>query len=81
LVGAKLRRLGVKTYPSAANFLLADFGPQGPALFRRAERQGILLRERSREIAPGFVRITIGTEPEMRKLLRLIHKEYKFIEA
>jgi histidinol-phosphate aminotransferase len=71
----ELRRLGVKTYPSAGNFLLADFGENGPALFRRAEKQGILLRERSREIAPGFVRITIGTEPEMRKLLRLVRKE------
>jgi histidinol-phosphate aminotransferase len=79
--GAQLRRLGVKTYPSAGNFLLADFGPKGPALFRRAERQGILLRERSREIAPGFVRITIGTEPEMRKLLRLIRTKYKFLAA
>jgi histidinol-phosphate aminotransferase len=79
--GSALRRIGVKTYPSAGNFLLADFGPRGPALFKRIERQGILLRDRSREIAPGFVRITIGTEPEMRKLLRLIHKEYKSFAA
>jgi histidinol-phosphate aminotransferase len=79
--GAELHRLGVKTYPSAGNFLLADFGPNGPALFKRIERQGILLRERSREIAPGFVRITIGTELEMRKLMRLIHKEYKLLAA
>jgi histidinol-phosphate aminotransferase len=79
--GAELRRLGVKTYPSAGNFLLADFGPKGPALFRRAKRQGILLRERSREITPGFVRITIGTEPEMRKLLRLVRAKYKFLAA
>jgi histidinol-phosphate aminotransferase len=78
---AELRRLGVKTYPSAGNFLLADFGPNGPALFKRIERQGILLRDRSREIAPGFVRITIGTELEMRKLMRLIHKEYKLSAA
>ncbi len=74
---AELRRIGVKTYPSAGNFLLADFGPNGPALFKRIERQGILLRERSREIAPGFVRITIGTAMEMRTLLKAIHKEYK----
>jgi len=74
---AELRRLGVKTYPSAGNFLLADFGPNGPALFKRIERQGILLRERSREIAPGFVRVTIGTAMEMRTLLKAIHKEYK----
>jgi histidinol-phosphate aminotransferase len=75
--GAELRRLGVKTYPSAGNFLLADFGPNGPALFKRIERQGILLRERSKEIAPGFVRITIGTQTEMRTLLKSIRKDYK----
>jgi histidinol-phosphate aminotransferase len=75
--GEELRRLGVKTYPSAGNFLLADFGPNGPALFKRIERQGILLRERSKEIAPGFVRITIGTQTEMRILLKAIRKDYK----
>ena len=78
-LATELRQLGVKTYPSAGNFLLADFGKKGPALFRRAEKQGILLRERSREIAPGFIRITIGTEPEMRRLMKLIQKEYKHI--
>lgn len=80
-LSSELSRTGVKTYPSAGNFLLADFGPNGPALFKRIERQGILLRERSREIAPGFVRITIGTEPEMRKLLSLVRKEYKSFAA
>jgi histidinol-phosphate aminotransferase len=78
---AELRRIGVKTYPSAGNFLLANFGTKGPALFKHIERQGILLRERSREIAPGFVRITIGTDAEMRTLLKAIHKEYKFPAA
>jgi len=76
-LSSKLRRIGVRTYPSAGNFLLADFGPKGPALFKHLERQGILLRERSQEIAPGFVRITIGTSTELRTLLKAIHKEYK----
>jgi histidinol-phosphate aminotransferase len=80
-LAVELRRLGVRTYPSSGNFLLADFGRLGPALFRALERQGVLLRERSREIAPGFVRITIGTEPEMRKLMSLIHKKFKSIAA
>jgi histidinol-phosphate aminotransferase len=73
----ELALLGVRTFPSAGNFLLADFGSQGPALFRKLERQGILLRERSREIAPGFVRISIGTPGEMRALMDSIRKEYK----
>jgi histidinol-phosphate aminotransferase len=69
--------LGVKTYPSAGNFLLADFGPAGPALFRKLERQGILLRDRSKDMGSGFVRITMGTSAEMRRLVRIIRKEWK----
>ena len=73
----ELEKLGVRTYPSAGNFLLANFGPAGPALFRKLERQGILLREKSKDIGPGFVRITIGTPAEMRRLLKSIRKEWK----
>jgi histidinol-phosphate aminotransferase len=71
---AELKRLGVKTYPSAGNFLLADFGPGGPALFEKLARRGILVRERSNAIGAGFVRITIGTEAEMQQLLKAIQK-------
>jgi len=74
---AELEKLGVKTYRSAGNFLLANFGPSGPALFQKLEKQGILLRERSKDIGPGFVRITIGTQSEMRRLLKSIRKEWK----
>jgi histidinol-phosphate aminotransferase len=73
---AELERLAVKTYPSAGNFLLANFGPSGPALFQRLEKQGILLRERSKDIGPGFVRISIGTQSEMQRLLKTIRKEW-----
>jgi len=73
----ELNGLGVKTYPSAGNFLLADFGSPGPALFRKLEKQGILLRDRSKDMSPGFVRITIGTRAEMRRLLQAIRKEWK----
>jgi len=68
----ELHALGVKTFPSAGNFLLANFGPGGPRLFQRLEREGILLRERTKEIGPGFVRITIGTQAEMKLLLKRI---------
>jgi len=74
---AELQKLDVQTYPSAGNFLLANFGPNGPLLFQKLEKQGILLRERGKDIAPGFVRITIGTSSEMRRLLKAIRKEWK----
>ncbi|HLZ91596.1 MAG TPA: histidinol-phosphate transaminase [Candidatus Acidoferrum sp.] len=69
----QLSVLGVKTFPSAGNFLLANFGPAGPRLFRRLEREGILLRERTKDLGPGFVRISIGTRPEMKLLLKKIN--------
>lgn len=70
----ELGKLGVKTYPSAGNFILANFGAGGPELFRRLERTGILLRERTKEIGPGFVRITIGTRSEIERLLKEIKR-------
>jgi len=74
---AALQQLGVITFPSAGNFLLANFGPGGPALFARLERKGILLRDRARDMGPGFVRITIGTPAEMTTLLREIQRTWK----
>jgi histidinol-phosphate aminotransferase len=70
----ELKKLGVRTYSSAGNFLLANFGPDGPELFKKLERQGILLRERSKDIGPGFVRITIGTHNEMERLMKQIKR-------
>jgi histidinol-phosphate aminotransferase len=70
----QLKRLRVRTYSSAGNFLLANFGPNGPALFRKLESQGILLRDRSKDMGVGFVRITIGTESEMEHLMKQIRR-------
>jgi histidinol-phosphate aminotransferase len=72
----ELDKLGVKTYPSAGNFMLANFGSGGPELFKKLERQGILLRERSKDMGAGFVRITIGTQSEMERLMKQI-KRYR----
>jgi histidinol-phosphate aminotransferase len=70
----ELQRLGVKTFPSAGNFLLADFGPQGPALFKKLAAQGILVRERTKEIGAGFVRISIGTAVEMKRVIKVVRQ-------
>lgn len=76
-VAKELRELGVKTYPSAGNFLLADLGATGPALVRRLEKKGILLRDRSKDMGSGFARISMGTAMEMRQLLKAIRKEWR----
>ena len=68
-----LDRLGIKSYPSAANFVLVDFAERGPQLIRKLEQRGILLRDRGMEFGRrGFARVSIGTRPEMRRLIRAI---------
>jgi histidinol-phosphate aminotransferase len=67
----ELESCGVRVFPSAANFLLADFGERGSAFFKKLARHNILVRERSHDLGPGYARITIGTEAELKKLLRL----------
>jgi histidinol-phosphate aminotransferase len=69
---AKLKQRGVRVFPSKGNFLLADFGGAGPTLFGKLTRNGILIRERSRDLGPGFARITIGTRPELQAFLRTL---------
>ena len=73
----ELKRMDVSVFPSAGNFIWADFGAQGPGLFKKLAGQGILLRERSHDIGPGFVRITIGTATEMRHLLKVVRREMR----
>ena len=72
-----LQELGVITFPSGGNFLLANFGSNGPALFATLERRGILLRDRSKDMGPGLARITVGTPAEMKTLLREIARNWK----
>jgi histidinol-phosphate aminotransferase len=72
----QLQSIGVKTYPSPCNFLLTDFGAAGPQLFQRLLRDGVLLRDRSKDIGPGFARISIGTQVEMERLMKKI-KRYR----
>lgn len=68
-----LRRLGAKATPSAANFVLADFGARAPRIVRALARQGILIRDFAHAFGrPGFVRITVGTSAQMQRLVRAL---------
>jgi histidinol-phosphate aminotransferase len=58
-----LAELGVRTWPSAANFVLMDIGPRHKELCDRMRAKGVLLRDRSADPGcDGYVRITVGVE-------------------
>ena len=71
----KLERAGARVFPSAGNFLLVDFGAEGPAFFRRLARNNILVRERSKDLGPGYARVTIGTQGELSEFLRVLRQK------
>jgi len=60
---AALKELGVRTWPSAANFVLMDIGARHKELCERMRTRGVLLRDRSADPGcEGYVRITLGVE-------------------
>ncbi|MGC1905844.1 MAG: aminotransferase class I/II-fold pyridoxal phosphate-dependent enzyme, partial [Candidatus Acidiferrum sp.] len=70
----ELHKLGFKTYPSAGNFLLADFGAASADLVANLAKHKIILRDRSKDMGSGHVRVSIGTQKEMERLLKLIQR-------
>ncbi|HEV2578660.1 MAG TPA: histidinol-phosphate transaminase [Acidobacteriaceae bacterium] len=81
-VFATLRELGVRTWPSAANFVLMDIGPRHKELCARMRERGVLLRDRSADPGcEGYVRITVGVEEHVTRgieALRDVLKEMQW---
>jgi histidinol-phosphate aminotransferase len=66
-----LARLGIKTFPSAGNFVLVYFGERVKEIVAGLARKGILVRDRSSDFGgEGYVRITFGSLQQTRRLLR-----------
>lgn len=62
-----LDELGVRRWPSRANFVLVEIGEQHAEFVRRMRAAGVLVRDRSSDPGcDGCVRITIGTREQMR---------------
>ena len=61
LLSQAFDRLGVRYWPSAANFVLADFGRDAGRVVQGLAIKGVHVRDRSRDpLCPGCVRITTG---------------------
>jgi len=66
-----LARLEVRCFRSGGNFLLVFFGPRAKEIVRALTRKGTLVRDRSSDFGgEGYVRITLGTLQQTRRLLR-----------
>jgi len=68
MVRAGLDELGIPYFPSEGNFILMKIGPRAIEVRDRLRDKGVLVRDRSYEIA-GCVRVTVGSREQMRRFL------------
>jgi histidinol-phosphate aminotransferase len=68
-----LHRLGIRTFPSEANFILFQAGDRAIPIRNALRERGVLVRDRCYEI-PGCVRVTIGTRAQMERFLEELQK-------
>jgi histidinol-phosphate aminotransferase len=63
-------RLGLRTWPSHANFVLVRVGPSAPVIVSKLAARGIRVRDRSSEPGcEGCIRITAGLIDETRRVI------------
>jgi histidinol-phosphate aminotransferase len=65
-----LPRLGVKVYPTAGNFVLAEVGESGQVIYERLLRHGVIVRPVGGYGLPHCLRITIGTTAQNERLIQ-----------
>ncbi len=71
-----LTRLGIRYYPSHANFVLFHAGERAISIRDALREKGVLIRDRSYEIA-GCVRVTIGTPAQIERFLVELERLWK----
>lgn len=75
----QLESMGVRCWPSHTNFLLCQFGTAKADVLKTARAHGISLRDRPD--CEGCIRISIGTQQEMERVLTTLKKALTAIPA
>jgi histidinol-phosphate aminotransferase len=72
---AALQRLGIPYWPSHANFVLVDIGPQHRAFVQAMRARNVLVRDRSADPGcDGCVRITLGTREQTQQAIAALEE-------
>ncbi len=70
-----LEKLNIPYWESQGNFVLMKLGDRAAGICEKMREAGILLRNRSHELA-GTVRVTVGTRDQMRQFLAEMEKAW-----
>ena len=70
-----LKKLGIKTVPSFANFILAEVG-NGIEMFEKLQKHGIITRPMDGYKLPEWIRISVGSTEENKRCIEMIEELY-----
>ena len=70
-----LKKLGIKTVPSFANFILAEVG-NGIEMFEKLQKNGIITRPMDGYKLPEWIRISVGSAEENIRCIEMIEELY-----
>ena len=73
----ELSRIGLGYVPSVTNFILIDVGRDSQEVFKSMLKFGVIVRDMRQYGLTNFIRVTIGTQKENQKFLRILSKVMK----
>jgi len=65
-------KYGLNYYPSQTNFILFEVKADSDVVFKEMMKRGFIIRSGNALGAPGYIRVTIGTEEQNEKFLSLL---------
>jgi histidinol-phosphate aminotransferase len=73
LVG-QLKKMGLATVPSVANFILIDCQRDSMNVFKEMLKRGVIVRDMKQYGLNNFIRVTVGTRKENEKFIEVLKK-------
>ena len=73
----ELARMGLGFLPSVANFILVDTGRDSLEVFKAMLKFGVIVRDMKQYGLKDFIRVTIGTQKENERFIRVLRKVLK----
>jgi histidinol-phosphate aminotransferase len=74
---AELTKLGLRYWPSQANFVLFDCGREAGEVYQALLRQGVILRPLKPYNMPNYLRMSVGLPEENEAAIRALRKVLK----
>ncbi len=69
-----LEKLGIKYFPSQANFFLIDVEKDADEVFEKMLRQGVIVRSMTSYGYPNYIRINVGLRNENVRFIKALEK-------